>query len=97
GTNGQRQQAFGGRLGDLGQRDGDLVRHDQASHARLGVPRLILLAHGGPLPRGFLGGPPETYQKAGLRWGTATSRSTSRGTTSEAMRPASRRRRLGPG
>ncbi len=86
GAHGQRQQAFLGRLGDLGQRDGDLVWHDQASHARLGVPRLILLAHGGPLPRGVLGGSPETYQKAGLRWGTATSRSTSRGTTSSPTR-----------
>src|SRR4030095_9969389 len=37
--------------------------------ARLGVPRLILLAHGGPLPRGVLGGSPEAYQTAGLRWG----------------------------
>jgi len=36
----------------------------------------------GPLPRGALGGSPETYQTAGLRWGTATSRSTNRGTTS---------------
>jgi hypothetical protein len=82
GAHGQRQQAFLGRLGDLGQRDTDLLGYDQASHARLGVPGLILLAHGGPLPCGALGGSPETYQTAGLRWGTATSRSTSRGTTS---------------
>jgi hypothetical protein len=85
GTHRQRQQALGGRLDDLGQRDGDLVRHDQASLARLGVPGLVLLAHGGPLPRGVLGGSPETYQTAGLRWGTATSRSTNRGTTSPGL------------
>src|SRR6266571_5041251 len=48
---------------------------------RLGGSRLVLLAHGGPLPRGALGGSPETYQTAGLRWGTATSRSTNPGTT----------------
>jgi multiple sugar transport system substrate-binding protein len=41
---------------------------------------------GGPLPRGVLGGSPETYQTAGLRWGTATSTSTRAGTTSREQR-----------
>src|SRR5215207_3125678 len=39
------------------------------------------LPHGGPLPRSVLGGSPETYQTAGLRWGTATSTSTRSGAT----------------
>jgi len=84
GAHGQRQQALLGRLGDLGQRDRDLVWDGQLRRARGGVPGLVLLAHGGPLPCGALGGSPETYQTAGLRWGTATSRSTNRGTTSAA-------------
>src|SRR6266545_4301041 len=74
------------RLGDLGERDGDLLGHGQPKdtrHAGLDVGRLVLLAHGGPLPRGALGGSPETYQTAGLRWGTATSTSTRAGTTSD--------------
>src|SRR4029453_18588963 len=79
---GQGQQPLLGRLGDLGQRDRDLFGDGRPKHVRLDVPGLVLLAHGGPLPRGVLGGSPETYQTAGLRWGTATSRSTNRGTTS---------------
>src|SRR6266496_2226668 len=86
GAHGQRQQALGGRLGDLGQRDRDLLGDGQPKRARLGVPGLVVLAHGGPLPSGVLGGSPETYQTAGLRWGTATSRSTNRGTTSRSIR-----------
>src|SRR6266704_5219824 len=82
GTHGQGQQPFLGRLGDSGQRDRDLVWDGQSQRARLDVPGLVLLAHGGPLPCGVLGGSPETYQTAGLRWGTATSRSTNRATTS---------------
>ncbi len=35
-----------------------------------------------PISRGVLGGSPETYQPAGIRWGTATSESTRSGTTS---------------
>jgi hypothetical protein len=44
GADGQRQQAFLGRLGDLGERDGDLLGHDQPGHARVDVRRLVLLA-----------------------------------------------------
>jgi hypothetical protein len=91
GTHGQRQQALGGRGGDLGQRDRDLLGDGQPERARLGGCGLVLLAHGGPLPRGVLGGSPETYQTARLRWGTTTSRSTNRGTTSiTAVRPSCR-------
>jgi hypothetical protein len=38
GAHGQRQQAFLGRLGDLGQRDRDLGWDGQLWRARLGVP-----------------------------------------------------------
>jgi len=82
GAHRQRQQALLGRLSDPGQRDRDLLGDGQLRRARLDVPGLVQLAHGGPLPRGALGGSPETYQTAGLRWGTATSTSTNRGTTS---------------
>ena len=55
---------------------------------------LVGLAHGGPLPRGVLGGSPDAYREAGFRRGTATSSSTSSGTTSSShaqlTRPAAR-------
>jgi hypothetical protein len=43
---------------------------------------LVVLAHGGPLTRGILGGSPDAYREAGFRLGTAISSSTSYGTTS---------------
>ena len=38
GAHGQRQQAFLGRLGDLGQRDRDLGWDGRLWRARLGIP-----------------------------------------------------------
>jgi hypothetical protein len=40
-----------------------------------------------PFSVGVLGGTPDTYQKAGLERGTATSTSTTTGTTSTALPP----------
>src|SRR5687767_224750 len=54
----------------------------QRQGARVDLLVLAVLAHGGPLPRGVLGGSPDAYREAGFRWGTATSSSTSSGTTS---------------
>ena len=52
---------------------------------------VVGLAHGGPLPRGVLGGSPDAYRTAGFRWGTATSTSTRPGTTSDDARTLEKR------
>jgi hypothetical protein len=54
----------------------------QRQGARVDLLVLAVLAHGGPLPRGVLGGSPDAYREAGFRRGIATSTSTSSGTTS---------------
>src|SRR4051812_30459486 len=74
------QQALAHVAGDLGEYHAHRVGH--GGLARVDLLVLVGLAHGGPLPRGVLGGSPDAYREAGFRWGTATSSSTSSGTTS---------------
>src|SRR3954462_6476208 len=79
-TDRQGQQSLAQLTGQLGQRLSRPLRHGRVACLDLGV--LVVLAHGGPLPRGVLGGSPDAYREAGFRWETATSSSTSSGTTS---------------
>ena len=51
------QQALAHLTGQLGQRHAHRVRH--GGLARVDLLVLVVLAHGGPLPRGVLGGSPE--------------------------------------
>ena len=83
GADRQREQALTHVLGDVSHHHAHPVRHSQFERVtRAALLPLVLLGHGGPLPRGALGRTPETYHSASLRWGTATSSSTNPGTTS---------------
>jgi hypothetical protein len=64
----------------LGQRHAHLLGH--SGLARVDLLVLVVLAHGGPLPRGVLGGSPEYLPHGRTQVGTATSSSTRPGTTS---------------
>jgi hypothetical protein len=57
GAHGQGQQPLLHFAGQLGQRHADPLGHD--GRARFAVGLLVVLLHGGPLPRGVLGGSPE--------------------------------------
>jgi hypothetical protein len=81
-----RQQALPHIRGDLVHHHAHHIRHHRpdptgldrlpvarrARPARPGRLLLIVLAHGGPLSLGVLGGSPDTYHSVGLRRGTAT-------------------------
>ena len=82
----QGQQPLAQLTGQLAQGHAHRVGHSGLARVDLGV--LVGLAHGGPLPRGVLGGSPDAYREAGFRRGTATSSSTSPGTTSTRARTA---------